>query len=712
MARKKSENSNNNNINEKPIDVEVTINSEPIRPAMDKKKKILIILGILVLVGIIVSTIIGFAIKNDESEYVYENISYSEALKILEVSGDKAIDKVELNSASNIVSLTEETDAKIYEASVPSADAFVEAYQKSEASKNAEFLIAHAINEKSPFFGLLVGVLLFLLVIFLYMQIKKVRLQTKYIEEELADFDNPEESMLGIKVEQDIKPVDTSKYSFKDVAGIDEELAEITEVMEMIKNPYKYRLTGAKIPKGILFEGEPGTGKTLIAKAIAGEAGVKFYACSGSNFDEMYVGVGASRIRKLFEEARKNAPAIIFIDEIDAVAKKRYMEQSHNEQTLNQLLAEMDGFNEDDNIILIAATNHIEILDSAITRPGRFDRIIHIPLPDRKGREDILRVHAKNKLFMNDEEKEKIIKVLARKTSGMSGATLENILNEAAIICATKSDVDIGFASVSKVDENNRAESEDVEDFVDISKCELTDEAKKILRETFETSEDLRKYAREDGFCVITEPDIDEAFIKVILGISKHDKETPYKVKEETAYHEAGHAIIGRIKCPERKVIQVSIVPRGSAGGYTLFEDREELHYPTKEDFYNNILVDLGGRAAENYKYSTISVGASADLKDANKTAHSMIYTYAMGNDSQLVRIHGEQDYNTQLESKMFTFMEDILSRAYKEAYDIISINSDLLEELSEALIEKSTLNSEELEEIFNKYLPEEETNS
>ena len=712
--------------NNKPEnDANTVKNPKILRKSMKTRNKIALILAIIiVLVSSFTWGYKAYQKKQNEVVYVNETISYSEALKSLDLSGEEAIDKVELNPALNTVVLTEESKKVIYTASIPSLETFIEVYNAKEVSKTAEFKINRASSEPDPGVKFFAAIVMILLIILICLYIRKVHTETVYMKTEIKAVEEMQEDVeemremmeevselppeaAGTSGKNGIEPVDTSKYSFKDVAGIDEELAEVKEVMDMIKNPYKYRLTGAKIPKGILFAGEPGTGKTLIAKAIAGEAGVKFYACSGSSFDEMYVGVGASRVRKLFEEARKNAPAIIFIDEIDSVARKRFSEHAHNEQTLNQLLAEMDGFNEDDNIILIAATNHIEMLDSAITRPGRFDRIIHIPLPDRKGREDILRVHAKNKLFMSEEEKERIIKTLARKTSGMSGATLENILNEAAIICATKSEIDIGFAHVdeSKVqEEGNSVDS--VDEFIDISKCELSEDTKKLLRETFETSEELRKYAREDGFCVITEADIDEAFIKVILGISKHDKETSNKVKEETAYHEAGHAIIGRIKCPERKVLQVSIVPRGSAGGYTLFEDREEMYYPTKEDFYNNILVDLGGRAAENYKYNTISVGASADLKDANRTAHSMIYTYAMGNDSQLVRIYGEQDYNTQLEAKMFTFMEDILSKAYKEAYDLLVANSALLDELSQALIEKSTLNSEELEEIFEKYFP------
>ena len=540
----------------------------------------------------------------------------------------------------------DESDKLGYKTKIPSIQSFTEFIYGKEAPFTTVLNYKFTVVDNDPYqekglsgvdvVRILYYVILIALLVFSYYSMRKT--MKKMNGDSLT-------KMLTGRDKDDIKPVETSAYSFNDVAGIDQERWEVEEVVDMLKNPEKYRATGAKVPKGILLNGKPGTGKTLIAKAIAGEAGVKFYTCAGSSFDNVYVGVGASKVRELFDIARKNAPSIVFIDEIDAVAKKRYTDHSYNEQTLNQLLAELDGFNETDNVIFIAATNHIEALDPAITRPGRFDRIINIPLPDRKGRYEILQVHSKNKVFKNDTEKEKILQNLARKTSGMSGATLENILNEASIVAIRNK----------------------------------------------------RNY--------ISSEDVDEAFVKIILGISRHDKDVSDSAKELVAYHEAGHAIIGRIKRPDKKVLQVSIIPRGNAGGYTLYEDAEETGFPSKEDFYNDILVSLGGRAAEKYKYGTISVGASADLEKANTIAHEMIYTYAMSNSSQMVRLYGEDDYNSNLEEEMYSEMKDILDKAYTESCEIIEKNAELVHTLAQALISiKSTLNADELDAIFARY--------
>ncbi len=595
-----------------------------------KKPKLPIIIAIIILVGLVLIGIIGSKQENQNQE----NISYSEALKKLNYpAADERIDKIYVFPKSNKVELYDSSREKKYISNIPDADTFLEniKYEYQTSEFELEFVYSEEESLILSLITSLIGLILPIAILsYLLHCLKKVLKDTNFKEK--------------ITGEGKILPVETSNYSFTDVAGIDEELSEVVEVVEMLKNPEKYRSTGAKIPKGILLSGEPGTGKTLIAKAIAGEAGVKFYECSGSNFDDTYVGVGASKVRSLFKEARENAPAVIFIDEIDTVAKKRYSNNSYSEQTLNQLLTEMDGFKETENIIFIAATNFIEVLDPAITRPGRFDRIINIPLPDCKGREEILKVHARNKQFANDSEKEKILRELAKKTSGMSGAILENMLNEAAIIAVR----------------NNKT--------------------------------------------YISEEDIDEAFIKIVVGISKGDKEISDNQKQLVAAHEAGHAIVSRIRRPEVQILQVSIIPRGSAGGYTLFTDKNEDTIVRKNNLLNDIMVSLGGRAAEQITFGDISTGASSDLKKANDIAHKMIYTYAMGENSQLVQIYGEEDYNSQLEEIRFSSMEEIVDKAYEEDLEIVKTHPEMLEELTEALMQKTTLNSSELEEFFSKH--------
>lgn len=589
---------------------------------------LIIVLAIL----IALSTVIGVKIAKSLNETPTETISYSEAFEKLSISGE--INKVILSPETKTASLYASSEEIIYVVNIPDTSIFMEAYNNLNISDGTELEIVYSddssLNILSIIISLIASLLPFILIIFLFISVSRM-IKNMDISKKLTG-------------EVGIIPVDTSKYSFNDVAGIDQERWEVEEVVKMLKNPANYRLTGAKIPKGILLSGEPGTGKTLIAKAIAGEAGVRFYECSGSNFENLYVGVGASKVRKLFEEARKNAPSIIFIDEIDAVAKQRYNGNSYSEQTLNQLLTEMDGFNETENVILIAATNHIEVLDPAITRPGRFDRIIHIPLPDCKGREEILKVHARNKRFKYPEEKELLLKELAQKTSGLSGAVLENMLNEAAIIAAR----------------NNHSY---------------------ILAE-----------------------DMHEAFIKIVVGISKSDKEVSDSQKLLVAAHEAGHAIASRIQRPEVEILQVSIIPRGTAGGYTLFADKTENTIVRKKDLTDDIIVSLGGRAAEQQYFNSISVGASSDLKHANSIAHKMIYNFAMGNDSQLVQIRGEENYNRQLETNMFSAMKNVVNTAYSDALKIMEEHLDLLKFLTEALIKKPTLVSSELEDIFSQF--------
>lgn len=431
-----------------------------------------------------------------------------------------------------------------------------------------------------------------------------------------------------------------SEVKFSDVAGINEEKAQLEEIVEFLKNPDKYNESGAKIPKGVLLTGAPGTGKTLLAKAIAGEAGVPFFQVTGSSFEEKFVGVGAARVRDLFKKAKEEAPSIIFIDEIDSVAKSRYgVEHSHSEQSLNQLLAEMDGFQTKDNVIVIAATNYINVLDKAIIRPGRFDRLVTIPMPDIKAREKILEVHSKNKKLSDDVS----LKEIARKTVGFSGADLENILNEAAI------------------------------------------------------------YSVNNGSGVIDKAALDEAIARVLVGLEKKNTAISETEKRLTAIHEAGHAIVSALVRPNVKNLGISIVPRGKAGGYNYFDESDKVFY-TKNDLYKNIQVLYGGRIAEELVLGDVSTGSSNDLENASRIVYKMITSFAMQDSvSFLTQVPGKDDFNNQLIESRMDEMEEICKRAYNEASVLVSKNKDVLLELADLLIEKEYLPQEEVEKFMSE---------
>lgn len=446
------------------------------------------------------------------------------------------------------------------------------------------------------------------------------------------------------------------KTTFDDVAGADEEKEELAEVVEFLKAPEKYNKLGARIPKGVLLVGPPGTGKTLLARAVAGEAGVPFFSISGSDFVEMFVGVGASRVRDLFDQAKKNSPCIIFIDEIDAVGRQRGAGlgggNDEREQTLNQLLVEMDGFGANEGVILIAATNRPDVLDPALMRPGRFDRQVVVSYPDVNGREAILRVHARKKPLAPDVN----LKTIAKTTAGFTGADLENLLNEAALLAARKD--------------------------------------KKA----------------------ITMDEIKEATVKVVVGAEKKSKVMSEKEKKLTAYHEAGHAILFDKLETQDPVHEISIIPTGMAGGYTMPLPSEDKSYNSRRGMYEDIVVSLGGRVAEELIMDDISTGASNDIEKATKTARAMVTKYGMtkelgcvcygtdNNSAFLGRDMGSrtQDYSEATAAKIDQLVLDMVNKAYGDATKILSDNMDKLHDIAKYLIKHEKMGSEDFTAVMN----------
>lgn len=445
------------------------------------------------------------------------------------------------------------------------------------------------------------------------------------------------------------------KTTFDDVAGADEEKEELQEIVEFLKAPEKYNKLGARIPKGVLLVGPPGTGKTLLARAVAGEAGVPFFSISGSDFVEMFVGVGASRVRDLFEQAKKNSPCIIFIDEIDAVGRQRGAGlgggHDEREQTLNQLLVEMDGFGANEGVILIAATNRPDVLDPALMRPGRFDRQVIVSYPDINGREAILKVHARKKPLAPDVK----LKTIAKTTAGFTGADLENLLNEAALLAARK---------------NKKA---------------------------------------------ITMEEIEEATIKVVVGAEKKTRVMSDKEKKLTAYHEAGHAICFHELATQDPVHEISIIPRGMAGGYTMPLPSEDKSYNSRTEMLEDIVVCLGGRVAEAIILDDISTGASNDIEKATKTARDMVTKYGMtkelgcicyGKDNSAVFLGRDmghtQDYSERTAAKIDELILEIVNNAYDRAETILKDNIDKLHEVAAYLIKHEKMGGEDFEAVMN----------
>ena len=450
------------------------------------------------------------------------------------------------------------------------------------------------------------------------------------------------------------KLVVSSNVKFKDVAGADEEKQELKEVVEFLKNPARFTEVGARIPKGVLLVGPPGTGKTLLAKAVAGESKVPFFSISGSDFVELYVGVGASRVRDLFDTAKANAPCIVFIDEIDAVGRQRGAGMGggndEREQTLNQMLVEMDGFESNSGIIVLAATNRADVLDPALTRPGRFDRQIYVHLPDVKGREEIIKVHAKNKKLAEDVDFQRI----ARLTSGLAGADIENVLNEAALLCA------------------------------------------------------------RDGRYKITMVDIQEGLNKALMGPKKVSRVIKEQDKIITAIHEAGHAIIAQTLPNCDNVQEISIIPRGQAGGYTLTFDEEDRTHMTKKKLLDTITMMLGGRSAEEIMLDDITTGASNDIERATKVARKMVAEWGMTDEIGLIsfgdggeifvgRNYQKQvPYSDELASKIDVEVKKMIDTAHKQAKEILSSKREVIEKVRDILLEKETIYKEEFEMLYN----------
>ncbi len=453
-----------------------------------------------------------------------------------------------------------------------------------------------------------------------------------------------------------------NKHTFKDVAGLDEEKEDMAEIVDFLKNPKKYSALGARIPKGVLLEGPPGTGKTLLAKAVAGEAGVPFFTISGSDFVEMFVGVGASRVRDLFEDAKKNAPCMVFIDEIDAVGRKRGSGlgggHDEREQTLNQLLVEMDGFGANEGIIVLAATNRVDILDPALLRPGRFDRKVLVGRPDVKGREAILKVHVRNKPLAEDVDLHEI----ARTTAGFAGADLENLMNESAIAAAKAN----------------------------------------------------RQYIKKE--------DVDKSFVKIGIGGEKKSRLIPQKTREITAYHEAGHAILFHLLSEVGPVHLVSIIPNGrGAGGYTMPLPENDNVFMTKKKMLQDIQVSFGGRIAEELIFGDITTGASQDIKQATQMAQAMVVKYGMSDEIGLINYEvdsGEEvflgrdlghsrSYSDEVAALIDKEVRKIIKDCYDEAKRIIQENIDVLHACANKLLEKERIDRPEFEALFQKNIAE-----
>ena len=591
----------------------------------NKKGNGLILIYIITALVLVVLLGISIYYLKKESEKDDKTLAYTDLIKEMSYGN---IEKIEMTVGSTSLKIKMKDNEEEKKAIVPNTEAFIELVQQKVSEGNEIELIQKPRSVLMQIPSTILSLFPTFIMIALFVMIFKMQ-------------------GLGEKGQVYEETERKTKIRFKDVAGLDEEKEELIEIVDFLKRPEKFKKMGAKVPKGVLLYGKPGTGKTLIAKAIAGEADVPFISMSGSEFIEMFAGLGASRVRKLFEKARKLSPCIVFIDEIDAIGARRTSNsgaETENNQTLNQLLVEMDGFGSEETIIVLAATNRPEMLDKALLRPGRFDRRITIPTPDLKGRLDILKIHSEGKRISDDVNLESI----AEDTAGFTGAELANILNEAAIV-----------ATINK--------HEDIEN-----------------------------------------SDIEEAIKKVTVGLEKHSRKYSDKDKKLTAYHEAGHAVVSQYLPTQTNVKEVSIIPRGVAGGYTMYKSDEDKYYMSKTEMKEKLVVLLGGRAAEKLVLDDISTGASNDIEVATQIAREMVTKYGMSDTLGPIDFQSREQndlllFGENIGDKIGAEVKNLIDEAYNNAQKLLIDHRDKLDVIAQTLLQQEKINETEFKKIFEE---------